>query len=237
MTRNELGDAPRGGRAARLLIVDDHAAVRFGLIALLEDDPGLTLLPSAAGADEALEVARRQAPDIALLDVSLADGDGLRLCLALKRLPAPPGVLLYTASTDPLLGLKARLVGADGLVGKAASATELRAGIAAVLDGEASPPAFDRVLARAKAEQLAADGVAIVGLRVEGTPVSGIADVLALDEDEVVGRISELLAVLDGDPALDDPKRSTRSSTWSGGLHAPSAPARTGHMRRRPHRR
>ena len=197
------GHSRRAG-PARLLIVDDHAAIRAGLVALLEGESALTLLPAAAGAEEALRRARGQWPDIALLDVSLADGDGLRLCLSLKRLPTPPPVLLYTASVDPLLGFKARLVGADGLIGKAARATALVDAIAAVLRGDMTPPTFDRALARERTEQLPPEAVAIVGLRLEGTPIDGTAEVLGLEQDEVLSRISGVLELLDGEVSPND---------------------------------
>lgn len=186
-----------GEGGARVLVVDDHPAVRAGLVALLDDEAELTLLPSAAGAEEALTLARRGAPDIALLDVSLGDGDGLRLCLEMKQLPASPAVLLYTASADPLLRLKARLVGADGLIDKAARANELRSAIGAVLRGETRVPVFDRELLRAKAERLSPEGLAIVGLRLESTPIEGVADVLGLSRNEAISRIGELLGILD----------------------------------------
>ena len=112
-------------------MVDDHPAVRAGLVALLEDETAFTLLPSAAGAEQAQKLAHEGAPDIALLDVSLKDGHGLRLCLELKRLLVAPVVLLYTASADPLLEVKAQLVGADGLLPKTALVNALRKAIGA----------------------------------------------------------------------------------------------------------
>lgn len=222
MSRGERRDVAAEGGPARLLIVDDHAAVRAGLVALLGDEPTLTLLPSAAGAEEALVLAREEAPDVALVDVSLADGDGLRLCLALKRISAPPRVLLYTASADPMLNVKARLVGADGVIGKAASATELRAAVGAVLHGDRVMPALDAALLRAKTEQLSANAVALIGLRLEATPIDGIAEVLGLSEDGVVSRIGGVLAALDGDLIRDDRARARAASPWSGRRHAGS---------------
>jgi len=75
----------------------DHAAVRAGLTTLLEEEARLAVLPPARGATEGMELAQRQVPDLALVDVSLVDGSGLEL----KQLDAPPGVLLYTAATGP----------------------------------------------------------------------------------------------------------------------------------------
>lgn len=183
----------------RLLVVDDHPAVRAGLVALLEDDRTVTLLPTAAGAKHALRLAQRSPLDLALVDISLADGDGLRLCLELKRLERSPRVLLYTASVDPLLALKARLAGADGLLPKGARAGALKDEIATVMRGEAELPTFDRELLEAKGAELSPDGLALIGLRLNRIPVEGVADVLAITEDEVIARIAGLLGLLQED--------------------------------------
>ena len=182
---------------ADLLVVDDHAAVRAGVVALLEDEDRLSLLPAVAGAKAALRAARRRRPQVALVDVSLEDGDGLRLCLDLKRLSAPPRVVLYTASADPLLEVKARLAGADALLPKSARASELIRAIDAALRGEPRMPAFDYDLLRAHTKHLAPEAMAIVGMRLNSTPISGIGVVLGLTENEVVTRIAGLLEILD----------------------------------------
>lgn len=163
---------------------------------MLEDEAAFTLLPSAAGAEQALRLAHERVPDIALLDVSLEDGDGLRLCLELKRLAVAPVVLLYTASADPLLGVKGRLVGADGLLPKTALANELRKAIVAALVGEPLPLRYDGGLLRAKMTNLSPELLTIVGLRLNSTPLDGIGEVLGLTEKAVADQISRLLEIL-----------------------------------------
>src|ERR1051326_1761247 len=80
-------DAGRAlGGAIRVLVVDDHAAVRVGLGGLLEDHPDLAVVATAACAREALADAARVAPDVAVVDYHLGDADGLTLCRAIKRL-------------------------------------------------------------------------------------------------------------------------------------------------------
>src|SRR5256885_16573537 len=72
------------GGAIRVLVVDDHAAVRMGLGGALEDHSDLTVVATAAGAREALADAAPVAPVVAVVDYHLDDGDGLTLCRALK---------------------------------------------------------------------------------------------------------------------------------------------------------
>jgi DNA-binding NarL/FixJ family response regulator len=175
------------------LIVDDHAAVRAGLVALLDGEPDLEVARPAAGATEALQLAKRFPPELAVLDVSLRDGDGIRLCLELKQLPLPPRVLLYTAFVTPTVILKGSLAGADGLVEKGAPAAELIHAIRQVVAGEACMPPLDRDLLSGRAERLSAQDLSIVGLRLASSQVNEIADALRLDPDEVVARIQGLL--------------------------------------------
>jgi DNA-binding NarL/FixJ family response regulator len=201
MSRPSLGRTA-GARVARLMVVDDHPAVRAGLTTLLEDTPGLRLLRSAAGVREALKRAREEAPDIALVDVSLSDGDGLRLCLQLKRLLAAPRVVLYTASSDSLLGLKARLVGADGVVAKTVSAAVLRDAIAAALQGIAPTPSVHRAQLSAVGRRLSPEDLALIGLRLDSTSISDTAAVLGLDEGDLVRRLDALLESLGSAPVL-----------------------------------
>jgi two-component system, NarL family, response regulator DevR len=68
------------GGAIRVLVVDDHAAVRMGLGGLLEDHADIELVATAAGAREALAAAARVPTHVAVVDYHLGDGDGLSLC-------------------------------------------------------------------------------------------------------------------------------------------------------------
>lgn len=180
-----------------VLIVDDHAAVRAGLVALLDGEPDMDVLSPASGAAEALEVAQKSPPDLAVLDVSLEDGDGIMLCLELKRLPRPPRVILYTAFVTPTVVLKGSLAGADGLVEKGAPAAELTGEIRLAVAGQAHMPPLDRDLLSGRAEGLSSEELSIVGLRLASSQVDEIADALQLTSDEVVARIERLLITLD----------------------------------------
>lgn len=183
----------------RVLIVDDHAAIRAGLVALLEMLPDVDVLSPAAGAEQAMQLVQCAPPELALVDVSLEDGDGIQLCLDLKQLPSPPRVLLYTAFVTPTVILKGSLAGADGLVEKGAPAGTLTRAIRRVLDGETCMPALDRDLLSGRAERLSADELAVLGLRLASSQVSEIAEALGLPPGEVVSRIQRLLAALEDD--------------------------------------
>src|SRR5436305_9717592 len=81
----------------RLLVVDDHSAVRAGLRQLLEDQADFEVVAAVASAEEALWVAEAEPVDVAVVDYQLGGRNGLWATRKLKRLPQPPAVLIYSA--------------------------------------------------------------------------------------------------------------------------------------------
>jgi DNA-binding NarL/FixJ family response regulator len=80
----------------RILIVDDHDAIRRGVRQLLETEPYYQVVGEAANGREGLEVARQVRPDIAILDYSIPELNGLDLSHSLKREFPRIEILLYT---------------------------------------------------------------------------------------------------------------------------------------------
>ena len=70
----------------RLLIVDDHEVVREGLMAALSNDTRFTLVGGASTAQEAVDLARRKRPDVAIVDMHLPDLPGHELCRQMRGL-------------------------------------------------------------------------------------------------------------------------------------------------------
>jgi DNA-binding NarL/FixJ family response regulator len=174
--------------AYAVLVVDDHAAVRSGLTALLADEPDLRPVGAAAGAREALELAGRLTPDVAVVDFQLGDRDGLTLCRQLKELPHPTRVLLYSAYADGPLALAAVIAGADGVVHKAALADDLCRAIRTVASGGGAVPAISPASHAMVAECLEAEDLPILAMLVAGTEPREIADVLGVEPDWLAAR-------------------------------------------------
>lgn len=80
----------------RVIIVDDHDAVRRGIRQLLDSKPYYQVVGEAANGREGLQLAREVRPDIAILDYSLPELNGLDLSHALKRELPRIEILLYT---------------------------------------------------------------------------------------------------------------------------------------------
>ena len=80
----------------RIMIVDDHDAVRRGVRNLVETKPYYQVVGEAANGRDALELARDTNPDITILDYSLPELNGLDLAHSLKRNHPRMEILLYT---------------------------------------------------------------------------------------------------------------------------------------------
>ena len=116
-----------------MLIADDHRLMREGTAALLEADPRIDVVALASGGREAVELASRVKPDVALLDVGMPDIGGVEACAAIRaRLPGVR-VLMLTVSEDSLDVRAALSVGAAGYLLKDMPPDDL---VAAVLGAE-----------------------------------------------------------------------------------------------------
>ncbi|MFD7945528.1 response regulator transcription factor, partial [Streptomyces sp. NPDC059744] len=135
--------------AVRILLCDDHAVVRAGLLALLGSEPDIEVVGEAGSGEEAVVLAARLTPDVVLMDLQLGEGiDGVE---ATRRI-AVTGVhvlVLTTYDTDADI-TRAIEAGATGYLLKAERPEELFAAIRSAAQGRTtlSPPVASRVMAR-----------------------------------------------------------------------------------------
>jgi DNA-binding NarL/FixJ family response regulator len=185
----------------RVLVVDDHAAVRAGLREMLDDQPDLCVVDAVAGAEVALSVAERSDVDVAVVDYHLERRDGLWVSRKLKRLPRPPRVLIYSAYADGLLGAAAVVAEADGVVSKASFGKEVCEAIRAVHVGARLLPPVPPGLAPLLRSRLDHDEQAIFGMMLAGIEPDHIARTLGLSPDGLEGHLWRMLQKLDDVPA------------------------------------
>ncbi|MCV7103915.1 response regulator transcription factor [Mycobacterium palustre] len=113
----------------RFFLVDDHAAVRRGLVDLLGDDPELRFVGEAGSVAEAMAKIPAAGPDVAVLDDRLPDGNGIELCRdLLSAMPDLRCMILATYASDAAL-LYAILAGGSGYVVKQVRGMELACAI------------------------------------------------------------------------------------------------------------
>ena len=195
-------------RTLRVLVADDHTAVRAGVQAVLAREPDLQPVGGAAGPDQALAKVRVRRPDVTVVDHRLEAGDGLTLTRRLKALPEPPAVLVYSAHVDAVLTVAAVIAGADGIVGKDSDAAELCDAIRLVASGGTVRPEIAPATLRATAELLDPTDVPILGMLVHRTPPSEIASVLGISERHLDGRRWAMLRRIAGRERRRFPSRA-----------------------------
>jgi DNA-binding NarL/FixJ family response regulator len=117
----------------RVIIADDHRLMREGTAALLAADPRIEVVGLASGGREAVELASRLGPDVALLDVGMPDIGGVEACAAIRARAPAVRVLMLTVSEDALDVRAALRVGAAGYLLKDMPPGQL---VAAVLSEE-----------------------------------------------------------------------------------------------------
>ncbi len=121
-------------RQTQLVIADDHAVVRDGLSALLEDEPDLKVVAQAGTGSEALGMVRRHRPDVALLDITMPDMTGLEATRTIVADLPEVRVLILTMHEEDTFFFEALRAGASGYVLKGAPSAELLTAIR-VVDG------------------------------------------------------------------------------------------------------
>jgi DNA-binding NarL/FixJ family response regulator len=188
-------DHPR--QDLRLLVVDDHPAVRAGLRQLLDDQADFEVVAAVATADEALAVAEREPIDVAVVDYQLGGRNGLWVSRKLKRLSQPPGVVIYSAYTDGVLASAAVVAEADAIFSKGRLGSELCETIRKVARGLQLLPPLPECLRDALRRRLDHQEQAIFGLLLAGIKTSEIAGRLDLPEAALESRLWSMLQKLE----------------------------------------
>jgi EAL domain-containing protein (putative c-di-GMP-specific phosphodiesterase class I)/AmiR/NasT family two-component response regulator len=122
----------------RVLIADDEPALRGALTDLLAQEPSLALVGSAADADEAVSIAQREQPDVALVDVRMPAGGGARAAREIVRSSPRTRVIALSAFEDRATVLEMLRAGAVGYLVKGTAGEEIVGSIHRVANGRAS---------------------------------------------------------------------------------------------------
>lgn len=134
-------------KKVRLVVVDDHALFRAGLVSLLAQMPEIEVVGEAGNGRQALDVIQRTRPDIALIDVNMPEMGGVETVESLQKMENLRIVMLTISKhDDDLFGAIA--AGAHGYLLKNSEPEELRRAILLVADGKSvlSPEVTGRVL-------------------------------------------------------------------------------------------
>ena len=125
----------------KVLVVDDHATVREGLIRILTGADEKWQVHSAPGAQAALDLLAVQTFDIGIVDMSMPDMNGIELVRALRAQGLRMPLLMLSMHAEEAYALRAFKAGANGYIAKDRAAEELVAAVRRVAGGGAHVPA------------------------------------------------------------------------------------------------
>jgi DNA-binding NarL/FixJ family response regulator len=137
--------------AARVLIVDDHPAVREALAIRIAAQPDLEVCGEAADAAEALRLAAATDPDVAVIDIGLKAGNGIDLIKRLKGRDDKFRAIVWSMYSEDLFAERVLRAGAMGYINKEQATGKIIEAIRQVLDGKVylSPTMTEKLLKRA----------------------------------------------------------------------------------------
>jgi two-component system invasion response regulator UvrY len=233
---NDSAEAIYGTADVKILVVDDHLAVREGVHGLFTAIPGAEIF-DAASAQEALSVYRAKAPDVVLMDINLPDSTGFELLSSMLMEDELAKIVVFSVHVEPIYVSRTFTAGARGYVSKGASTQELIDAVQAVAAGGRyiereiatqmvlSPSGGDNPL-----EKLTAREIDIVRLLAAGKNPAAIALALGITHKTVANscsiiksklgteRTSDLIRLL---YQMEDFRSATQSELPHAGHDAP----------------
>ncbi|MCW7987719.1 regulator [Streptomyces platensis subsp. clarensis] len=208
----------------RILLADDHARVRRGVRLILDNEPDLTVVAEAGDGAEAIELARAERPDLAILDIAMPRLTGLQAARELSRLQPETRILILTMYDNEQYFFEALKAGAAGYVLKSVADRDLvEACHAAIRDEPFLYPGAVNALIRNYLDRNLEDGSPpakaitdreeeILKLVAEGHTSQEIADLLVISIKTVERHRANLLQKL----GLKDRLELTRYATRVG---------------------
>lgn len=202
----------------RLVVVDDHALFRAGLVNLLAEFPEFEIVGEAGNGREALEVVLTKHPEVVLLDVNMPVMDGVETVGELKK-KSRVKILMLTISKheEDLFG--AINAGADGYLLKNAEPEELRKSILAVHEGKAvlSPDVTAQVLKAVVSKQgyvpdggLSKREIEVLECLAQGMTTAQISADLFISENTVKTHVRRILEKLDAGNRTEAVSKATQ---------------------------
>ena len=121
----------------KVLLIDDDALVRAGLRTILSSAEDLEVVGEADDGARAVAAVRRHRPDVVLMDIRMAEMDGIIATAALRRLDTPPQVIVLTTFQADEQVMSALRAGASGFLVKDTPPTEIINAVRLVASGDA----------------------------------------------------------------------------------------------------
>jgi DNA-binding NarL/FixJ family response regulator len=183
----------------RVLLIDDHALVRAGIVGLLAGHEEIEVIGEAGDGSSGATLARERQPDVVLVDLAMPGLDGIETTRRVRAACPSAQIVVLTAFSDRQQVLAALDAGARGYVLKDAEPDELVRAIRAAARGEAplDPRAAHAVLTRGTPEggaTLTTREREVLRLVSEGLPNKQIARALGITEKTVKAHMTKIFA-------------------------------------------
>jgi len=194
----------------RVVVADDHEIVRAGFSMLLRNQPDIAVVGTAANGAEAVDVCRRERPDVALIDIRMPVLDGIEATRQLTTDPSGPRVIILTTFDLDEYVYDALAAGASGFLLKDVAAEDLLSAVRVVAAGEAmlAPSVTRRLIAEVArlrpprahrsdlVDRLTAREMEILSMVAGGLSNAEIAARLTISDETVKTHVSRILVKL-----------------------------------------
>lgn len=198
-------DPPSIPPPIRILVVDDHAIVRTGLISLLQAQADMIVVGEAENGEEAVASFRTLSPDITLMDLQMPGSGGLQATADIRAAFPDASIIVLTTYSGDILASKALKAGAAGYLLKTALRTELVHAVRAVHSGQRqlSTEVAHDIAIHAADDSLSPREITILHQLSAGAANKVIARNLSITEQTVKWHLKSIFAKLGASDRTD----------------------------------
>lgn len=193
-----MSEASASSEKIRILITDDHPAMRQGLTSAIAREPDMELVGEAGDGAEAIAKYRELRPTVALLDLQMPNVDGLGAIEAIRGEFPDANLIVLTSYPGDARVMRALTLGATSYLLKTATLDEIIRAIRASLNGRnvVAPEIAYQIARHAGSEQLTARELSVLRLAAAGQGNKAIGEALFVSEDTVKSRMRSIMAKL-----------------------------------------
>lgn len=182
----------------QILVADDHALIRMGLVSLINTEPDITVVAEAADGRQAVEMFDKFNPDLVLMDLRMPIKNGIEATIEIRKKSHAARILMLTTFDGDEEIHRALQAGAQGYVLKGSTGQNLIPALRALVAGQRWIPrdVANRLASRRSFEELTPRELEVLHELAKGLANKEIADVLNISENTTKGHLKNIIAKL-----------------------------------------